>query len=219
MHLYNICARLVGIAALGLICAGQAMAATQGAAVIDDGYAGKVLQKILGTGKIKASRNLEVRLSLDDAGNIVDCRAVKGGDAGAICAAAKSVAPFGTTPYGVPVTISLALWAGKSGASSSDTAAQSESAGSSSKYLEQAARQIRNSIYIPEKTKKGTYHATARIKLDKDGKILDRNIVKGSGDALLDKYILQGISRAGQVSPPPSGKNVTVDLTFTLVRQ
>lgn len=212
-------ARLLITGILSILLASPARGAVQGASVIDDGYAGKVLQKILETAKINLSQRTDLRLSLDDQGHIVDCKAVKGKDSKAVCAAAASAAPFGTPPYGVPVSILLALWPGQNGQTATRQAESATiAAGTNAKYLDQIRRQIRNSIYIPEKTKPGTYHATARIKLDKGGKILESSLLKGSGDKLLDKYVLQGITRAAAVAPPPDGKTGTVDLTFTLIR-
>lgn len=87
------------------------------------------------------------------------------------------------------------------------------------KYIGTVVWKLRNAMYIPAKTKAGTYHATARVRYDAAGKILDATLLKGSGDALLDKYVLQGIRRAGSVPPPPAGLGDTLDLTFTLTRQ
>lgn len=87
------------------------------------------------------------------------------------------------------------------------------------KYISSVVWKLRNSMYIPAQTKPGTYHATAQVRLNSAGKILDESILKSSGDALLDKYVLQGIRRAGSVTPPPAGLGDTLDLTFTLTRQ
>ncbi|WP_297046952.1 TonB family protein [uncultured Desulfovibrio sp.] len=87
------------------------------------------------------------------------------------------------------------------------------------KYIGKVVWKLRNAMYIPAKTRPGTYHATAQVRYDAAGKILDATLLKGSGDALLDKYVLQGIRRAGSVPPPPAGLGDTLDLTFTLTRQ
>lgn len=87
------------------------------------------------------------------------------------------------------------------------------------KYISQVVWKLRNAMYIPAKTRPGTYRATAQVRCDTAGKILDATLLKGSGDALLDKYVLQGIRRAGSVPPPPAGLGDTLDLTFTLTRQ
>lgn len=87
------------------------------------------------------------------------------------------------------------------------------------KYISTVVWKLRNAMYIPAQTKPGTYHATAQVRCDAAGKILDAGILKGSGDQLLDKYVLQGIRRAGSVPPPPAGLGDTLDLTFTLTRQ
>ncbi len=87
------------------------------------------------------------------------------------------------------------------------------------KYISKVVWKLRNAMYIPAKTSPGTYHATAQVRYDAAGRILDATLLKGSGDALLDKYVLQGIRRAGSVPPPPAGLGDTLDLTFTLTRQ
>lgn len=85
-------------------------------------------------------------------------------------------------------------------------------------YINQVLHKIRNSMYIPQQTKIGTYYATAQVNFTPQGKITSCSIIKGSGDNLLDKYVLQGIKRAKQIPPPPQGLGDTLDLTFTLVR-
>lgn len=87
------------------------------------------------------------------------------------------------------------------------------------KYIGKVVWKLRNAMYIPAKTRPGTYRATAQVRYDAAGKILDATLLRGSGDALLDKYVLQGIRRAGSVPPPPAGLGDTLDLTFTLTRQ
>ncbi|MDE5832091.1 MAG: TonB family protein [Desulfovibrio sp.] len=86
-------------------------------------------------------------------------------------------------------------------------------------YGQKPARVLRNAMYVPAQTKPGTYYATAQVNFDKTGKIQSCSIIKGSGDALLDKYVLQGIKRAKRVPVPPPGIGDYLDLTFTLVRQ
>lgn len=216
----------IAYAAFCILLSSSQAEAAQAAAVIDDGYAGKVLNKILNTGKFKFSQPMELRLSLDDSGHLLECQAVQGGDASEACAAAKAASPFGTPPYGVPTFVTLALWNSASSVAKPQQKPQAVKAAAQTAkqdaalnpYLSKIRTEIRNVTYIPEKTKPGTYHVTARIKCDSAGKIMDYSILKGSGDALLDKYLLQGIKRAGKVSPPPAGAGDSFDLTFTLVR-
>lgn len=104
-------------------------------------------------------------------------------------------------------------------ASSGSARAQDKYDSRFQKYISTVVWKLRNSMYIPAQTKPGTYHATAQVRLNSAGKILEESILKGSGDALLDKYVLQGIRRAGSVAPPPAGLGDTLDLTFTLTRQ
>lgn len=215
---------LPGLIIFGWLLAFPAQCAPQAAAVVDDGYAGKVLQKILNTGKLKIGQRQDARLYLDDSGNLIDCRSLKG-DVKAICAAAKAAAPFGTPPYGVPINITLALWTGQLPATTTvaETASpqtkSEKTTGNFDKYLTRARRALRNSIYIPQQTRPGVYEVATQIKIDKAGKILDSAITKGSGDKLLDKYVLQGLRRAGSVPKPPEGIGDTLNMTFTLTRQ
>lgn len=109
--------------------------------------------------------------------------------------------------------------ASKPATASSSARAQDKYDSRFQKYISTVVWKLRNSMYIPAQTKPGTYHATAQVRLNSAGKILDESILKGSGDALLDKYVLQGIRRAGSVAPPPAGLGDTLDLTFTLTRQ
>ena len=43
-------------------------------------------------------------------------------------------------------------------------------------------------------------------------------ILQSSGSELLDRYVRQGIRRAGKVSPPPAAVGRFVNVTLTLVR-
>lgn len=219
-------------AALGalLLVSQPVQAAPQAAAVIDDGYAGNALQKILNTGKLKFGQKMRLRLSLDDQGNLIECRGVSGADASQACAAAKAASPFGVPPYGVPTYLTIALWTGqppkaqaapaneKVEASARTEANAKTTDSAPAAWLAKVRRKLRDSMYIPEKTKPGTYHVTAQITYDAAGKILESSIVKSSGDKLLDKYCLQGIKRAGQIPAPPQGTGSTTDITFTLKR-
>ena len=85
-------------------------------------------------------------------------------------------------------------------------------------YLKKAARQLRNSMYVPVQAAPGTYYATARISFDARGNISSASLLKESGDRLVDKYVLQGIKRAKRVPAPPPGLKSPLDLTFALTR-
>ncbi len=196
-----------------------AMASARAAAVVDDGYAGNALQKIMekyASGSAGGGR-LEAKLFLDEEGRLLDCRTLKG-DTKSLCQAAKNSAPFGEPPYGVPTSIVVAVWQGKDSGQKAVNAKARPAAAADAKYLDSVRRQLRNAMYIPEKTKPGAYTVTARVKCDASGKILDSSITKGSGDSLLDRYVLQGIRRAGKIAPPPQGMGESFDITFKLKR-
>lgn len=197
-----------------------ALAAVKAAAVIDDGYAGNALNKIMAKYSGNALGAVEAKLYLDSEGRMLDCRALKG-DVKALCQAAKSASPFGEPPYGVATSIVLAVWNGSPAHPEKRDQAEKQikptaKKSADSQYIAKIRRELRNAMYIPEKTQPGTYHVTARIKCDPEGKILESSILKSSGDALLDKYVLQGIHRAGKVTAPKSGD--TFDVAFTLKR-
>lgn len=164
-----------------------------------------------------------------------------------LCHKIRQISSFGAPPYAQPAEITLAFFNGSqpvspSTAQTAETKAVTSTASQTSQtakvhaaqekttlaqneypqnfqnYLKKITWQIRNSMYIPQESKPGTYYATARIKLDKQGKILDSSILTSSGDKIMDKYVLQGIKRARQVPPPPNGLNDNIDLTFQLVR-
>lgn len=212
------------ISILLLALASPGFAATKAAAVIDDGYAGKVLEKILPslTGVTQKST---ARISLDGEGKYTGCSSMRG-DGQSICKAAKSAGSFGDPPYGVASDILVSVWSAK-GDTTAQTAAKTEQTPqpstsgmnkSQAAYLSRVRVALRNSMYIPKETKPGTYHVTAQIKCDEKGKILERSLVKSSGDARLDRYVLQGLDRAGSVEAPPKGMNKDFNLDFTLKR-
>ena len=207
-----------------MLVAGQSMAAEyrpQAVSVVDDGYAGGVLKKIVNTGKLKFDRSLELRLSLDDRGHLLECRASNPVEAEQACAAAKAASPFGTPPYGVPTFVTLALWAQPKELKTAQkqTGQAAAKKGANTAYLDKVRRELRNAMYVPAQAKPGTYHVTTLIRIEPSGKILDCSIVKGSGDELLDRYCLQGIKRAGKVPQPPAGTGSNLEVTFTLTRQ
>ena len=78
--------------------------------------------------------------------------------------------------------------------------------------------ELRNATFIPAELAKGTYYATVRLEMDASGKILNYSILQSSGSELLDRYVRQGIRRAGKVSPPPAAVGRFVNVTLTLVR-
>lgn len=197
----------------------QALGATKAAAVIEDGYAGKVLQKIMADSKAKITEPVDIRLYLDDQGKLTDCRKIRGGDATGICAAARAASPFGQPPYEVAASMVISFWSGdKAAPPKKESTSQAAPAQADSAYLSKITREIRNSIYIPQETKKGSYHATVKLDIDKNGHLANSEIVKSSGDSRLDKYVLQGVARKGSVTPPPASLRNPVQLTFTLTR-
>lgn len=85
-------------------------------------------------------------------------------------------------------------------------------------YFRKLVMELRNATFIPAELAKGTYYATVRLELDASGKILNYSILQSSGSELLDRYVRQGIRRAGKVSPPPAAVGRFVNVTLTLVR-
>lgn len=196
----------------------------QAAAVIDDGYAGAALQKILPLVSVPVGQRLEARISLDGEGNYLRCSSIRG-NAQIICNAAKKVGAFGDPPYGAPTEILVAIYGsreatkqnGNSTAADSAAPRRVENKGHAA-YISRIRHALRNSIYIPKETKPGTYQATVHLKCDEKGKILERSLIRSSGDARLDRYVLQGIDRAGSVEAPPESLGAGMDVNFTLVR-
>lgn len=86
------------------------------------------------------------------------------------------------------------------------------------RYFSNVVWKLRNSIFIPVESKPGTYRVTVRLDVDTAGNIKHYDIVSGSGDDRLDKYVRQGIKRAGSIPPPPAGLGTTMDVTLTLTR-
>ncbi|MBQ3060520.1 MAG: TonB family protein [Desulfovibrio sp.] len=86
------------------------------------------------------------------------------------------------------------------------------------KYFSRVAWALRNATFIPAETVPGTYYATVRLALDDAGNIKKSSLVESSGDKLLDRFVLQGVRRAGKVDAPPQGLSREVDVTLTLVR-
>ena len=162
-----------------------------------------------------------------------------------LCRKIRSLSPFGSPPYGQPAEVSVAFYKGEQKVTSpiprqaaqvaavapAATASAEHKPSSQNKslaqdsypqkyqaYLRKIVWQLRNSMYVPQESAPGTYYSTARIKLNKQGKILESSIINSSGDKIMDKYVLQGLKRAGHVPPPPEGLGENLDLTFQMVR-
>lgn len=95
-------------------------AATVMSAGQDDGYAGRVLDKVINNlvlpAQIKNDSSVKITLKLDGDGavlasNIIKNSGLKSVD-DAVINAVKKAAPFGAPPYGVPTDITLAFWNG-----------------------------------------------------------------------------------------------------------
>lgn len=228
---------IMAIFALQMIPGGKAISATIASVDQLDGYSNGVLEKVVGAWAppdVAGPYQLRVQASLDDAGKVVECKVVKSSGNAALdsyaCQLFRRQSPFGTPPYAMPIETYFAIWSDgnktKKGVNNATAKAKTAQAAEKApedakhqKYLAKAARLLRDKMYIPAQTKPGTYQAMARIKCDKAGKILSSSIVKSSGDKLLDKYILQGIKRAGSIPPPPAGLGDSLDLSFTLQRE
>lgn len=223
----------ISVLARADIFAAQAMAVDQ-----DDAYSGKVLDKIVRKwnppNRNKYEGTLKIVIALDDEGNLLSCKVrqssgLDGADA-SVCAAVKAASPFGPPPYGIPTDLYLAFWAGNQPAmkdedprlaklrAEQEAQAAAQKSPDTEKYLANATWKVRNSIYVPKEAPPGVYNVTAKINCDSTGKILSSEIVRGSGNDIVDKYVRQGIKRAGSVPPPPKSLGKAFDLTFKLVR-
>lgn len=87
------------------------------------------------------------------------------------------------------------------------------------KYISRVIWDIRKATFVPADAKPGTYMVTARVECDPEGNIVSSSLLESSGNAMVDKFALQGIKRAKRVQPPPEGLGNTLDLTYPLVRQ
>lgn len=222
-------------------CAHAAGAAAAGQSA---DYALEVLDRVLSHMSLpaEASGSVRVRLVLDGNGKLQSCSTVRASAGGvldkAVCAASRAAQPFGAPPYGLAEDIYLAVWQGAparpSANASQHEAGQAAAHGTVStqqphghgsqlnaeqrQYLNAVTHQIRDSIYIPVQTPRGSYQVRARVEIGSSGKLGTATIIQGSGDQTLDKYVLQGIRRADKVKAPPKGLAPAVDLTFRLVR-
>lgn len=97
-----------------------ALSAALAAADQNNGYSGKVLDKVLALWApppaLKGEFDVRVRISLDGQGKVLDCKPTKtsGMEAldGSVCGAVRQISAFGTPPYGMPLEVHLAFWTG-----------------------------------------------------------------------------------------------------------
>lgn len=118
-----------------------------------------------------------------------------------------------------PAATDTVTTAPRSGQNESRSMAQDQYDPRYRKYFSTITWNLRNAMFIPAETAPGTYYATVRLQVDAAGAIKKSTLLQSSGDQRLDKFVLQGIRRAGSVEPPPAGLGNTLDLTFTLVRR
>jgi len=165
-----------------------------------------------------------------------------------VCSAVMKTADLGKPPYGMSQDVYLTFWQGNmadlSGINTATPAAAPAPEAKSAPvtldskpatlttplkaqdaygpkhaaYFRKLVMELRNATFIPAELTKGTYYATVRLEMDASGKILNYSILQSSGSELLDRYVRQGIRRAGKVSPPPAAVGRFVNVTLTLVR-
>jgi TonB family protein len=87
------------------------------------------------------------------------------------------------------------------------------------KYLSNINWRLLNAIIVPAETKPGEYRATVRLHINADGSVAKYELVGDTGDGLLDKYVLRGIRRAGDLPPPPPAFDNPAELTLKLRRR
>lgn len=85
-------------------------------------------------------------------------------------------------------------------------------------YLNRVAKQLRRASFVPAEAPRGTYYVTVRLLVDSSGTIRQYDVVQSSGNDRIDKYVRQGVHRAGKVLPPPAGLPSPFDVTLTMVR-
>ncbi len=134
-------------------------------------------------------------------------------------ASAGHAAVTAPAPMTAPAATDTVTTAPRSGQNESRSMAQDQYAPRYRKYFSTITWNLRNAMFIPAETAPGTYYATVRLQVDAAGAIKKSTLLQSSGDQRLDKFVLQGIRRAGSVEPPPAGLGNTLDLTFTLVRR
>ncbi|WP_165174458.1 TonB family protein [Desulfovibrio sp. ZJ369] len=99
---------------------GPASGAALAAADQNDGYSGKVLDKVLAVWApppaLKGEFEVRVRISLDGQGKVLACTPTRTSGMEALdssaCGAVRQIAGFGTPPYGMPLDVHLAFWTG-----------------------------------------------------------------------------------------------------------
>lgn len=110
---------LAAAAAFAWLCA-FAEAASVASVGLDEGFSGRVLDKLITKWsppqQLKSEQRLKAVLSLDGEGNLINCRITRSSGLKALdvsaCAAAKAAAPYGSPPYGMPAEVYFSFWTG-----------------------------------------------------------------------------------------------------------
>ena len=238
---------LLGLLPVLMLCLAPLHARAAGAAAADvaNGYAGEAMEKILANWAAPADRGkVRIVVRVDAEGKVERCGYLEKSASQAlndsVCGAVMKTADLGKPPYGMSQDVYLTFWQGNmadlSGISRRKAAAKPATGDTKpatlttplkaqdaygpkhAAYFRKLVMELRNATFIPAELAKGTYYATVRLETDASGKILNYSILQSSGSELLDRYVRQGIRRAGKVSPPPAAVGRFVNVTLTLVR-
>ncbi len=118
---------------MGFILSSPVNAASIATAGQDDGYSGRILDKIVSKWKIprqaRGDYRLKLILSVDGDGRLLDCRVQNSSGLktldNSVCEAAKAASPYGSPPYGMPATVYFSFWSGAAGGGQSESVARS----------------------------------------------------------------------------------------------
>lgn len=105
---------------VALSATAPALAANIAVADASNGYAAKILQKIvtLWTPPISLTKNyyLTLRVGINEKGEVQDCTPTHTSGTNTLdvstCTAVRKGGPYGTPPYGLPIDVHLAFWTG-----------------------------------------------------------------------------------------------------------
>ncbi|MDR1855873.1 MAG: TonB family protein [Desulfovibrio sp.] len=90
--------------------------------------------------------------------------------------------------------------------------------GNEGKYLSTLIRTLRKAIILPKSLPSGTWQTTVTVRVAPDGALVESGLKRESGEAVLDRSILEQVGAMKKLPPPPDGAETVVDVPLKFKR-
>lgn len=84
-----------------------------------------------------------------------------------------------------------------------DATARPSGQGVIDSYASHVSAKIKNNLKVPPEWRKHHYETTARVDIDKNGRVTGASITNPSGNSAFDTAVLRAIRKTGHLGQPP----------------